>query len=804
VAIEVPPNRIRTGCTSITPDLLPLVTLAQPEIDGIVASVAGGSRNVQDIYPLAPLQEGILFHSLMASGGDPFLGSALLEFESRERLDGFLAALQSVIDRHDVLRTAILWDGLPESVQVVWRKAMLPVEEIVPAGDDPARELWDRVQRRQDRIDIRRAPLMRAEVARDVARNQWLLMLRFHHVAIDHTTLELIIAEVRAYLARGAPELPEPPPFRGFVAEARLGMRREDHQVFFREMLGDIDEPTAPFGLHDVRRDGSGIGEARLPLEPDLARRLRAQARRLEVTPASIFHLAWALVLARTTGRDDVVFGTVLFGRMHGLAGVDRALGLFINTLPLRLSLDGRSVEHAARDSHTRIAELLRHEHASLLLAQGCSALPPTVPLFSALLNYRYTRSANAFATGASFLIPGVRLLHADERTNYPFALSVDDYGMGFSLVAQVPDRIGPARVCRFMQTALEKLISALETAPGTQSRHLEVLPAFERQQVIQEWNPTATLPLPATLPSLFEAQVARAPDAVALVNGDAQLSYCELNRRANRLAHGLIRRGVGPEQLVGLCVGRTPGMIVGLLAILKAGGAYLPLDLAYPAARLALMLDEAQPMLILTDAETAPRLPTSAPHLAIDAAGDAGDGDTNPTDTERLGPLMVGHPAYVIYTSGSTGRPKGVVVTHTGVAALAAAQVGQLDVTATSRVLQFASLNFDASLWEIAMALTSGAALVLTPPEAHSGPPLRALLAGERVTHATLPPAVLATLGEADLPLDCLVVAGEKCPAPLVAEWSTKRLMVNAYGPTESTVCATISSRLDRTYVRF
>ena len=300
-------------------------------------------------------------------------------------------------------------------------------------------------------------------------------------------------------------------------------------------------------------------------------------------------------------------------------------------------------------------------------------------------------------------------------------------------------------------------------------------------------------------MPSLFEAQVARTPDAVALVYGDARLTYGELNRRANQLAHVLIRRGVGPEQLVGLCVERTPEMIVGLLAILKAGAAYLPLDLAYPAARLALMLDDARPGLILASAETAPRLPAGYRYLVIEADGDTADGDTNPTDAQRLSALAVGHPAYVIYTSGSTGRPKGVVVTHAGVAALAAAQVERLGVTAASRVLQFASLNFDASLWEVVMALTSGAALVLAPPEALSGPPLRALLAGQRVTHATLPPAVLATLGEADLPLGCLVVAGEACPAPLVAQWSAERLMVNAYGPTESTVCATISAPTGR-----
>ena len=742
-AIAVPPNRIGADCATITPDLLPLVELEQPAIDAIVATVPGGTRNVQDIYPLAPLQEGILFHSVMSAEADAYVTPALLAFDSRASLDRFLAALQSVIDRHDILRTAILWKGLPEPVQVVWRHAMMLVEEvavkeIASEGEDAAAAIWRRAGRRNARINIRKAPLLRVMVARDDDRRRWLLVLLNHHLVIDHTTLDAIVAEVHAHFAGRVAQLPTPLPFRTFVAEARTGMGQEEHEAFFRDMLGDIGEPTAPFGLLDVQGDGSSVAQARLAVDAGLARRLRTQARRLSATPASLFHLAWALVLARTTGREDVVFGTVLFGRMTGGAGADRALGLFINTLPLRLSVDGRSVDRVVRETHTRLAHLLRHEHASLALAQRCSALPPQAPLFSALLNYRYTRGgAESFAGGALGQL-GIELLRAEERSNYPCALSVDDLGdRGFDLEAQIAEEVDPARVCRFMHTALEHLVHSLEQAPTAAMRSLKVLSDLEREQVLHGWN-VGTAPPPATLSSLFEAQVARTPDAVALVHGDARLTYSELNRRANQLAYVLIRRGVGPEQLVGLCVERTPEMIVGLLAILKAGAAYLPLDLAYPAARLALMLDDARPGLILASAETAPQLPAGIPYLVIEADGDTTDGDTNPTDAQRLSALAAGHPAYVIYTSGSTGRPKGVVVTHAGIAALAVAHVERLGVTAASRVLQFASLNFDASLWEMVMALTSGAALVLAPPEALSGLPLRALLAGQRVTHAT------------------------------------------------------------------
>ena len=389
--IEIPPNRIGANCNAISPEMLPLVALDQSAIDVITRTVSGAAPNIQDIYPLAPLQEGILVHYLLSTERDAYLLRSLLDFDSRERRDKFLAALQSVIDRHDALRTAVLWEGLPEPVQVVWRKATLPVADISPTGGDVGADLWSLADRDRTRIDIRQAPLIHATVAHDTRSGRWLLLLQAHHLTIDHTTLELMLSEVRAHLAGEADRLPTPIAFRNFVAEARLGISREEHEAFFRRMLNDIDEPTAPFGLLDVRGDGSGVVEAKLRLESNLAGRLRRQPRRLGVSAASLFHLAWALVLARTSGRDDVVFGTVLFGRMHSAPNVDRAFGLFINTLPLRLTIKDTPVAQALPDTHVRLAELLRHEHASLSIAQRCSGATPGAPFFSALLNYRYT-----------------------------------------------------------------------------------------------------------------------------------------------------------------------------------------------------------------------------------------------------------------------------------------------------------------------------------------------------------------------------------------------------------------------------
>ncbi|MEJ2020424.1 MAG: condensation domain-containing protein, partial [Maritimibacter sp.] len=299
------------------------------------------------------------------------IAARLLSFDSRSRLDGFLSALQSVIARHDILRTGVMWEGLPEPVQVVLREAVLPVEEFVPDPDEgeAADQLKDRFDPRHYRLDVTQAPLLAAKIARDESKDRWLMLLLFQHMAVDHEGMEIVQQEVAAHLLGDVAGLPAPVPFRDYVGQARLGRSVAADEAFFGEMLGSVEEPTLPYGLADVQGDGRGIGEAILPVEADLGRRLRAQARTLGVSAASLFHLAWGRVLGGLSGREDVVFGTVLLGRHQGVA--ERALGMFINTLPLRLELDCTVAEAVRRTQH-RLAELLAHEHASLALAQRC------------------------------------------------------------------------------------------------------------------------------------------------------------------------------------------------------------------------------------------------------------------------------------------------------------------------------------------------------------------------------------------------------------------------------------------------
>nr|WP_254701623.1 condensation domain-containing protein [Neorhizobium galegae] len=302
--VAVPANLITEHSTAITPQMLPLIELAQPEIDRIVATVPGGVGNIQDIYGLSPLQDGILFHHLLASRGDPYLLVSQMAFADRGLLERYLGAVQQVVDRHDILRTAFVWEGLSSPAQVVWRKAVLEVSEVeLDCDGSGADELRRRFDPRQYRIDLGRAPLLRFVIAREPGSGRWLLLQLLHHLIGDHTTLEVMHAEVRAVLDGRAHELAAPQPFRNLVAQARLGVDAKAHEAFFQEQLADIDEPTMPFGLSEVRGDGSGSREARRMLPQALNDRLRQQARRLGVSLASLCHLAWGQVMAEQRPR---------------------------------------------------------------------------------------------------------------------------------------------------------------------------------------------------------------------------------------------------------------------------------------------------------------------------------------------------------------------------------------------------------------------------------------------------------------------------------------------------------------------
>ncbi|KAF9081874.1 hypothetical protein BGX27_004743, partial [Mortierella sp. AM989] len=485
------------------------------DIDLIVSQVEGGVSNIQDIYALSPLQDGILFHHIMATNGDPYLLAVKMSFDNKEILDRYLEAVQKVVDRHDILRTAIMWENLSTPAQIVLRHATLSITEIsLDPEDGPiADQLTKLTDPRVHRIDLTRAPLISFTFAQD-SDGSWIVVELMHHSIDDNSSLKTMTTEIYGFMNHQTQALPEPQAYRNLIATTRSGPGVEAHNRFFTAMLAEIDTPAFPFGVSAAHHDSFDVTESHIALPQDLNDRLRGHAKRMGVGLASICHLAWAQVISKTSGQERVVFGTVLFGRMQGGSGSDRAMGAFINTLPLRIDVESASVEESVHQTQADLAALLEYEHASLALAQRCSSVSAGTPLFSALLNYRQHSSQSNETPD----IDGMRVLSGQERTNYPITLSVDDFGAGLDLTSQVAQSINALQICEYMQQTLQSLADALDHAPNMQVRDLEILPTTERKMLLEEWNDTpATCPENRQIHQLFEDQVVQSPDAIAV-----------------------------------------------------------------------------------------------------------------------------------------------------------------------------------------------------------------------------------------------------------------------------------------------
>ncbi|WP_244952561.1 condensation domain-containing protein, partial [Xanthomonas maliensis] len=524
-AIEVPANRIPPGCQHITPALLPLVDLSQDAIDQIVARVPGGAANVQDIYPLAPLQEGVLYHHLAARQGDPYLQSVQYSFDSRDRLDHFAKALQQVIDRHDVLRTSVVWERLDAPVQVVWRQAPLSVVLFQPelSAVDAISQLQSHLDPVRYRLDLSIAPLLQLHCVYDAACDRWMAILLIHHLVYDAATMHVLHAELHACLSGHGDRLEPSIPYRNYVAQARLDGRQAEREAFFRHSLGDFEVPSLPYGLQDIHGDGRPAEQAVQTLEMELCSRLRTAAAQLGVTPSSLYHLAWAQVLSQLSASDDVVFGTVLLGRMHAGLGADRAIGMFINTLPVRVRVGMQTVSDAVKTVHAQLSGLLSHEQAALNEVQRCSGVAPPSPLFTALLNYRSRQQGGAEPLAAW---PGIEMQTTLRSNHYPVVLEVEETDAGVQLIGHLPAGFDAARLCIYMQVALAQLVEALERADDQPVAQLRVLPDSERQHLLS-FNPAQMPTVPQlTIAAMVEQQAARTPGAVAVECGNVQVTY--------------------------------------------------------------------------------------------------------------------------------------------------------------------------------------------------------------------------------------------------------------------------------------
>ena len=785
---QAPANLIPANAQRIEPAMLPLVSMTQAQIDMVAAQVEGGAANIQDLYPLSSLQEGMLFQRLLTETGDPYHATAILGFDDRDSVDGFVATMQQVIDRHDVLRTAFVWNGLDQPVQVVLRKAAFECGALsLDPSDGPVRQqLSSRFSPASFRMDLTRAPLFHGAFAYDASSHRWLLCVAFHHMLMDHTSLEVVVQEATLIGQGRAAELPKPAPYRNYIWQAKTKADPAAHQAFFASMLGGIDQPTTPFGLTTMVEEVATFDEHARALPTAMSLQLRQRARELGVGTAAIMHLAWAMVVSRATGMDRVVFGTVLFGRMDGGEDADRALGLFINSLPIRIDLDDLGIAEAIRRSQAALADLLPHEHASLATAQRCSGVPASSPLFTSLINYRY--SSGPAASGEQSLIDAVE---SGDRTNYPLAVAVDDFGTDFEIAVQVLPSVGAIRVCDYLQTALSGILDALAADANTPVAAIEVMPAAEFDRIVHAWNDTVRdFPLDRCAHELLAEQVASRPEATAVVYADERLSYGALNARANRLAHRLRASGVGPGTLVAVALVRGVDMVATLLGVLKAGAAYVPMAPDAPADRIAFMLSDAKPQLLL--AHRAAQLPESVdvPVLILEDLQPELDRqpDTDPVVDGMTSAQLI----YVIYTSGTTGTPKGIAVTHRNLVNFVHWCADM--IAPGDPMTQFAPYTFDASAGEIFACLLAGGELhVLDDATIQNPQRLQTYLIEQRIRFAAFPPSYLQYMDPSLVSDDFQLLTAGSAPTPeLVRRWAERGHYLNGYGPTETTILST------------
>jgi amino acid adenylation domain-containing protein len=730
---------------------------------------------------------------------------------------------RSLIVRHPVLRTTYTSrHGAP--VQQVRRHVDLQFEE-TDASNWSEAQLQSALEEAAHRpFDLERGPVFRCNLFKR-ANRECILALAVHHLAVDLWSMATLMRETQIlYAARTAGLETSLPPlkrqYNDFVAwqEQRLAGPRGAQLWNYWEtkLAGELplpdlptDRPRPPVQTYRGATHSFRLGE-------DLTRELKALAKAEQATLFTLLLAGYQVLLARFTGQEDILVASPTAGR--NLAEFEGIVGLFVNPVPLRSNAAGNLpfTTFLRQVRQTVVDALEHHDFPYALLVERL--LPDRDPSRSPLCPFTFMlQRAQGFEAGLrehrenaiygapQHEIQGFRMAmggqpvelfpleHHIARTELELTM-VEAGGGLMSCLLYNTDLFDAATIVR-LAGHFETLLKGIVADRRQRLADLPLLTAAQTRQLVVDWNETASAPPDEScIHQLFEAQAERTPEATALESPDGLMTYRELNRRANQLAHYLRGLGAGPETLVALCVERSPEMMIGLLGILKAGCAYLPLDPAYPKDRLAFMVDDAQASLVLTEQRLADRVPAdgSARIIALDAhAGSISlQSDANCPSGVRPGNL-----AYVIYTSGSTGKPKGVEIEHRGVCNLARAQARAFDVRSDSRVLQFASLSFDASVSEIFMALTTGAALCLPGARAQwAGPALIGLLREHKITHVTLPPSVLAVLPADELPaLRSLVIAGEACPAELVARWASGRRVFNAYGPTENTVCATI-----------
>lgn len=791
-----PTYQVSCGVEGLGCEQFPLVNLTSEELANIIKQIPGGEENIKDIYPLGPLQKGFVYHSFIKQDVDPYITNYTLKIASKEKLDGFIAAIERIVDRHDALRTAVIYEDISEPVQVVSHKVQLSVQWLsLKAASDDA-EYMDQLTSHVDKaFSLNQAPLMKLYIAKMQGTGAYLVGLQQHHLITDHIAGELMLNELAAFMAGHGSALSKPRQYREHIAYIQHLENKGDAASYLKDQFSDIEEGTYPFGLIDVKEEHGVLDESQYDLSEFDSKAIRFICKQLNVSPAAFFHAVWALVVSACSGKPDVIFGTVLSGRVQAGKGVQEIMGCLLNTLPLRVKLGAVTKHEYIQAIQKSLNEVLEYEYLSLSEAQAVSGLISDTPMFSALINYRLSGSDHHDTEEAE--LGHIELLNTIESTTYPFYLSVDDYGVseGFKLTAQTVG-ISSERVIAYVKQVMKSLLEST----GEPLTNIQILPNVEHEQTISTWNNThVSFSDDKCIHTVFEEQVLISPLDIALQYESESLNYQTLNHKVNQFANYLVTQcDVKKNTLVGLCLERSVEMVIGILGILKAGGAYVPLDPAHPEERIDFMLGDASLGIVITDGQGArvmekknvPCVNLTDRVVREKIAAQASDNldiDSGPGDL-----------AYVIYTSGSTGKPKGVMIEHQALVNRIDWMHQEYGCNKSDRILQKTPYSFDVSVWEFMWPLSVGACLVMAKPGGHQDPKyLASVINTYAVTKMHFVPSMLSSMLFSEYLTEChslkqVFCSGESLTAKQVTEfhkqcpWSE---LHNLYGPTEAAI---------------
>jgi amino acid adenylation domain-containing protein len=763
-------------------------------------------EKIESSYPLSPLQQGLLFHSLYASQSGVYVQQLVCGLHERLDVASFERSWRKVIERHAVLRTSFRWEGLQQPVQDVHNQIDLPLEQLDWRGL-PVSEQEERLRSflqtdEQLGFELTRAPLMRLNLFR-LAAADYRLVWTSHHALLDGRSRLLVLKELfafyEAYCNGRELTLERPRPYRDYI-DWLQEQNFDNAETFWRAALKDFTTPTPVIVTPDPERPPSHdqFEELRTSLSQHVTHDLQSVAQRNELTLNTLVQGAWALLLGRYSGENDIVFGVTRACRHSTLPEAESMVGLFINTLPVRVRLVPEmsllSWLKALRAQHIALREF---EHTALMKIHEWSETPRGVQLFDSLLVFEnYQLNSTLRGLGGDWRNREFQLF---ERTNYP--LTIAGYaGAQLSLKISYNRRHFDEETITRMLGHLRTLLEGIAADPSRPLSSLEILTPAERNQILLEWNETRTdYPRELCLHELFEAHARRTPETVAVVCEGEEISYGELNRRADKLARFLRQNGVATEQPVGLLMERSVDMIVGQLGVLKAGGAYLPLDPDYPHDRLAFMVQDAAVSILLTHERLGDRVPeTEAMVIFMDTEWavmpESGAEDSaRHVDADNL--------AYVMYTSGSTGRPKGVMISHRAICNHLLWRQSAYPLTPGDRFLHKAPFVFDISVWEIFGTLMAGARLIMARPGGQQDfEYIVKLMSTDAVTVAHFSPAALEMFLDTKGSDSCHLLRSVFCGGDVLSNSLQERFfsrlgarLQNQYGPTETTVDVTV-----------